>query len=76
MLELSHWIDGRPVAGDGDVIPVVNPADGETVMLRKPTYEIEGLNYGPMDARVMVSPRVTPPMSGPLTVARAKVAPM
>lgn len=42
----------------------VSMADGETVMLRRPDYRITGLNYGPMDSQVMVSPRLTPPMIG------------
>lgn len=42
----------------------VTLADGDTVVLRRPTYDITGLNYGPLDPRVMVSPRLTPPMIG------------
>jgi aldehyde dehydrogenase (NAD+) len=30
-LHLNHWIDGRSVAGDGDVIPVVNPTNNDVV---------------------------------------------
>lgn len=37
---------------------------GETVMLRKPSYTVEGLGYGPMAEDVMLSPRVAPPMIG------------
>ncbi len=37
---------------------------GETVTLRKPTYTVDGLGYGPMADEVMLSPRVAPPMIG------------
>jgi CxxC motif-containing protein (DUF1111 family) len=37
---------------------------GETVTLRKPTYTVDGLGYGPMAEDVMLSPRVAPPMFG------------
>ena len=37
---------------------------GETASLRKPTYTIDNLGYGPMDPDVMLSPRVAPPMIG------------
>lgn len=37
---------------------------GETVILRKPTYRVADLNYGPLDSEVMLSPRVAPPMIG------------
>src|SRR5690606_39706491 len=33
-------------------------ADGEAFSLRKPTYKFYDLGYGPMDERVMVSPRI------------------
>jgi CxxC motif-containing protein (DUF1111 family) len=36
----------------------------ETVLLRKPTYSVDGLGYGPMAEDVMLSPRVAPPMYG------------
>ncbi|MGF1700785.1 c-type cytochrome [Photobacterium makurazakiensis] len=39
-------------------------ADGEVVMLRKPTLEITDLNYGPIHPDVMMSARVAPPMIG------------
>lgn len=39
-------------------------ADGEVVTLRKPTYKIVGLNYGPLHPQAMLSPRVAPPMIG------------
>lgn len=42
----------------------VTLADGEVVHLRKPTYTITDLGYGPMHPETMVSPRVAPPMIG------------
>lgn len=38
--------------------------DGETITLREPHYTFTDLNYGPMHADVMVSPRVAPQMIG------------
>ncbi|MEO1198486.1 MAG: di-heme oxidoredictase family protein [Pseudomonadota bacterium] len=37
---------------------------GETVMLRRPTYSVDDLGYGPLDPDVMLSPRVAPQMIG------------
>ena len=37
---------------------------GETVSLRRPTYTVASLGYGPMARDVMLSPRVAPPMIG------------
>jgi len=42
----------------------VSLADGETVILRRPDYGIDGLNYGPLHVQTMMSPRITPPMIG------------
>lgn len=42
----------------------VTLADGEVVTLRRPSYRIRDLNYGPMHAETMISPRLTPPMIG------------
>lgn len=39
-------------------------SDGEPYSLRKPTYTITNLNYGPMAGDVMSSPRVAPAMIG------------
>ena len=39
-------------------------ADGETVSLRVPHYELTGLNYGPISPDIMVGPRIAPPMIG------------
>ena len=38
--------------------------DGEAVSLRKPTYGISRLHYGPLHPETMLSPRVTPPVIG------------
>ncbi|MBH0238111.1 di-heme oxidoreductase family protein [Methylobrevis albus] len=42
----------------------VTLADGTTVSLRKPTYALTDLDYGPMRDDVMMSPRVAPTMLG------------
>ncbi|MEM1316052.1 MAG: di-heme oxidoredictase family protein, partial [Pseudomonadota bacterium] len=39
-------------------------ADGETVVLRRPTYEAADLGYGPLHPEAMLSPRVAPQMIG------------
>jgi CxxC motif-containing protein (DUF1111 family) len=38
--------------------------EGPTVHLRKPRYQVTDLGYGPMQADVMLSPRIAPPMIG------------
>ncbi len=38
--------------------------DGSTVSLRRPSYSIDGLGYGPLDPHTTLSPRLTPPMIG------------
>jgi CxxC motif-containing protein (DUF1111 family) len=38
--------------------------DGTVVSLRKPSYSIDGLGYGPLDPNTTLSPRLTPPMIG------------
>jgi CxxC motif-containing protein (DUF1111 family) len=48
---------------DYEEIPVALNG-GETASLRKPTYRIVDLNYGPLDPEVMISPRVAPQMIG------------
>lgn len=42
----------------------VTLAGGEIVRLRKPTYAIADLGYGPMHPEVMLSPRIAPQMIG------------
>ncbi|WP_033069459.1 di-heme oxidoredictase family protein [Thalassospira australica] len=39
-------------------------ANGETITLRNPTYQMSDLAYGPLHPDVMISPRVAPPMIG------------
>jgi CxxC motif-containing protein (DUF1111 family) len=39
-------------------------ADGTVVKLRKPTYRLTDLGYGPMHPETMVSPRIAPQMIG------------
>jgi CxxC motif-containing protein (DUF1111 family) len=39
-------------------------SDGEIVSLRRPTYGVAALQYGPMAPDVMLSPRIAPPMIG------------
>jgi CxxC motif-containing protein (DUF1111 family) len=38
--------------------------DGESYVLRKPTYQITNAAYGPLPAGLMISPRVAPQMIG------------
>jgi CxxC motif-containing protein (DUF1111 family) len=42
----------------------VNLPDGTVVSLRKPTYSVDDLAYGPLDPQTTLSPRLTPPMIG------------
>lgn len=42
----------------------VTLGDGKTVNLRKPTYSIDNLGYGPLHPKTMMSVRVAPPMIG------------
>jgi len=42
----------------------VELTDGAVVFLRKPTYSVIDLGYGPLDSRTTLSPRLTPPMIG------------
>ncbi|MER9525163.1 c-type cytochrome [Mesorhizobium sp. M0292] len=42
----------------------VTLGDGSVVWLRKPSYSVGGLGYGPLDPRTTLSPRLTPPMIG------------
>ncbi|MDO1580736.1 di-heme oxidoredictase family protein [Rhizobium oryzicola] len=43
---------------------VVTLAGGEQVTLRKPSYSVSDLAYGPLDPDTTLSPRVAPPMIG------------
>ncbi|WP_425351109.1 di-heme oxidoredictase family protein [Mesorhizobium sanjuanii] len=42
----------------------VTLGDGSVVSLRKPSYSVKGLAYGPLDTHTTLSPRLTPPMIG------------
>jgi CxxC motif-containing protein (DUF1111 family) len=42
----------------------VTLAGGKVVTLRRPTYSITNLAYGPLHPKVMMSPRIAPPMIG------------
>lgn len=58
----GHKAEGK-IRIDYEEIPF-ELAGGETVSLRKPTYTIEHLGYGPTDLEIMISPRVAPQMIG------------
>jgi CxxC motif-containing protein (DUF1111 family) len=58
----GHEAEGK-IRIDYRDVPVTL-AGGEVVHLRKPEYRIEHLGYGPLDPRVMLSPRVAPQMIG------------
>jgi CxxC motif-containing protein (DUF1111 family) len=58
----GHQAEGK-IRIDYQEIPV-ELAGGEKVFLRKPSYSIEHLGYGPMHPQIMVSPRVAPQMIG------------
>ena len=56
-------------AGEGRMIVTymevpVELAGGEVVHLRRPTYRITDLGYGPLHPRIMISPRMAPQMIG------------
>ncbi|MGI2032862.1 di-heme oxidoredictase family protein [Rhizobium panacihumi] len=55
-------IEGRMVVTYEEV--PVELAGGETMSLRKPTYSVSDLGYGPMYPDTTLSPRVSPPMIG------------
>ena len=63
----DHAVPGIPAEGrmviDYEEIPV-ELAGGEIAMLRKPTYSVADLGYGPLDPETMLSPRVAPQMIG------------
>lgn len=58
----GHLGEGRMVV-DYQEVPVTL-AGGEVVSLRRPTYRIEDLGYGPMHQKTMISPRLAPQMIG------------
>ncbi len=63
----DHAVQGIPSEGRIQVDyedHTVTLARGEQVSLRKPTYRIVDLGYGPLDPEVMISPRIAPQMIG------------
>lgn len=54
--------EGRMVIAYEDVPVELN--GGETIVLRKPSYSVSDLGYGPMAPDALLSPRVAPPMIG------------
>lgn len=58
----GHPGEGRMVISYEEV--PVTLAGGEVVSLRRPTYRIADLGYGPLHAKTMVSPRMAPQMIG------------
>lgn len=66
--QLQHFsVPGLPAEGKMTISYEDKPvtfADGEVIHLRKPTYSISNLGYGPLHPDAMMSPRVAPPMIG------------
>lgn len=63
----DHAVPGIPAEGRMVITYEEFPvelAGGEIVMLRRPTYTVADLGYGPMDPETMLSPRVAPQMIG------------
>lgn len=58
----GHRAEGRMLLTYDDL--PVTLADGSTVTLRNPTYEIANLAYGDMHPDLMTSPRIAQPMIG------------
>ncbi|MQX37818.1 di-heme oxidoredictase family protein [Roseospira navarrensis] len=58
----GHMPEGRMVVRYAE--ETVTLADGETVSLRRPTYDVADWGYGPPHPDVMLSPRIAPPMVG------------
>jgi CxxC motif-containing protein (DUF1111 family) len=58
----GHQAEGRMVIDYEEIS--VKLAGGEVVRLRRPTYSVADLGYGPMHPEVMLSPRVAPQMIG------------
>jgi CxxC motif-containing protein (DUF1111 family) len=58
----GHLGEGRMIV-TYEEIPV-RLSGGEVVKLRKPTYRIADLGYGPLHPQTMISPRVAPQMIG------------
>ena len=58
----GHAGEGRMIVSYEEV--PVELAGGDVVSLRRPTYRIDDLGYGPLHPRTMISPRLTPQMIG------------
>jgi CxxC motif-containing protein (DUF1111 family) len=58
----GHSAEGRMVVAYEEI--PVELAGGEIVSLRRPTYRIEDLGYGPLHPRTLISPRMAPQMIG------------
>jgi CxxC motif-containing protein (DUF1111 family) len=58
----GHAGEGRMIVTYEELL--VTLAGGEVVSLRKPSYRIEDLAYGPLHPKTMISPRLTPQMIG------------
>jgi CxxC motif-containing protein (DUF1111 family) len=58
----GHEAEGQMVIRYEDV--PVRLGDGTTITLRKPSYSVAALAFGPMHPSVLLSPRVAPPMIG------------
>ena len=58
----GHKAEGRMVITYTEM--PVTLGDGTVVSLRKPTYSVADLGYGPMNPSTVLSPRVTPQMIG------------
>lgn len=58
----GHASEGRMVVTYEEV--PVRLAGGEIVSLRRPSYRIADLGYGPLHPKVMMSPRLTPQVIG------------
>lgn len=63
----DHAVQGHAIEGRMHInyehVPVTL-GDGETVTLRKPSYRVTDLGYGPLHPDTMLSPRIAPQMIG------------
>lgn len=63
----NYGVRGHDAEGQMDIAYDDKPVrlhDGAIVKLRRPTYRISGLGYGPLHPDTMLSPRVAPQMIG------------
>jgi CxxC motif-containing protein (DUF1111 family) len=58
----GHRGEGRVEVVYGELSVALR--DGEVAWLRKPSYRVSGLGYGPLSEATMTSPRVAPPLIG------------